>query len=206
MKIRGYFILILLASLIFSGCTAKTANSTPTPNVEQTAQFEAAKDRALQTIQAEITATTKITPTEISQPAITPTPTVTLIPSATQYVYQPPTATPIPAFECELISFSPEFNAVYRPNVDFDARWNIKNIGTEEWVTTDIDFIHIHGPKMHTGPDIVDLEHNLKPGESNVILMDMYAPKTPGIHQDMWVLSHAGETFCIVTVTIEVVE
>jgi hypothetical protein len=113
-----------------------------------------------------------------------------------------PTATPI-SFACKLVKQSPENGKTYKPNANFDAVWTVKNIGSETWTTTDVDYRYKSGDKIHE-IEIYDLPKNIKPDESIDLVVDMKAPDEEGKYKTTWGLQRGSNVLCTLTLEINV--
>lgn len=143
------------------------------------------------------------TPLPTNTSFVLPTSTITLTPTPTET--ETPTASPTSsAYQCEVVSSSPEYNRVYPPGGDFDGRWTLKNTGTETWGDI-VDLIYISGAKFQTGADAVDLQKSsVRTGETTDVIVDMLAPREPGTYKTVWRLRRSDTTFCEVTLQIVV--
>ncbi len=227
---KKYMIIVFLIGIsLLSACTTPAV---VTPEVviatqdpaQLTAVYDGLKAQALQTVQAEQTQEALANPTAeptqepvvveeptaepIAEATATPLPAVvqpTLAPTNTPVVVVTTTATATNTeYSCSLVSSAPAFNQTYGPGIDFDAKWEIKNTGTETWGSTDIDFKYISGTKMHSGADAIDLSKSVANGDTITFTLDMFAPLDSGVHQEAWALQYGNLTFCVVTVTIQV--
>ncbi len=132
---------------------------------------------------------------------VPPLPTNTLpAPTAT---YKPlPTAT-TPTFACQLTKQTPENGTTFKPGVDFDVVWTVKNVGADTWIESEFDLRFDSGDKLHQN-ELYDLPEDVKPGKSIDLVVDMKAPDKEDRYQTTWVL-HRGQAFsCKLTLEINV--
>ena len=191
----------LLAACNFPG----SPNSVPTQDVAMT--LDAARTQAAMTVAADIASratatplppTATIAPSATELPSATPQPTL----APTNTLPPPPTATntfipftptitntPTPSdYNCTITSSSPASNAQFGKKDEFDAKWTIKNTGTKDWVTNDMDFRYISGEKMQKYNDVYDLSKNVAKNESIDFIVDMIAPNATGNFSANWAL------------------
>lgn len=143
------------------------------------------------------------TPLPTNTLLVLPTSTITPTPTATET--ETPTASPTSsAYQCDVVSSSPGYNQVYPPGGDFDGRWTLRNTGTETWGDI-VDLIYISGARFQSGGDAVDMQKSsVAPGETTDVIVDMLAPRDPGIYKAVWRLRRSDTTFCEVTLQIVV--
>jgi hypothetical protein len=80
----------------------------------------------------------------------------------------------------------------------------VKNTGKKNWGTSSIDFKYISGTKMHTYGNAYDLASNVGAGKNVKLIVDMISPKTKGYFTTKWGLYKGSQTFCKLTLTINV--
>ena len=216
-KHRSLLAFVLLALLV-AGCAPATQPTTDPNQVRDIVSTSVALTlTAEQTVQAAQASNTPL-PTNTTEPTLTslPTdtpviPTLVVVPTATNTPFVPaggggggPAPTPSP-YQCQWVKQKPADWTVFKPGVDFDMVWTVKNTGTKNWEPTDIDLMYLRGQKMQTFFDLTDLPALVKPGQTIDLLVDMIAPKTPGNYSATWTLKGAHE-FCPLTISITVAE
>lgn len=143
-------------------------------------------------------------PTATTAPAtLTPPPTI-VVPAATatRRVILP-TATPTQGkFQCIVTEQSITYNMKVQAGVDFDARWKIKNVGTDSWASGAMDYVYVDGDRLHTGDDAYDLNQEVKTGKTTDIIVDMIAPKDSGRYNTTWAVTQDGTTVCTLRIDI----
>ncbi len=209
---------IALVALLLAGCGPAVAQPTTDPNqVRDIISTSVAQTlEAGQTAQAAQASNTPL-PTNTTEPLIptalpthTPViPTLVVVPTATNTPFVPaggggggPAPTPSP-YQCQWVKQKPADWTVLKPGVDFDMVWTVKNTGTKNWEPTDIDLMYLRGQKMQAYFDLIDLPALVKPGQTIDLIVDMFAPKTPGNYSATWTLRGAHE-FCTLTISITV--
>lgn len=227
MKTNKLIIISLLGIALLAACATPTVT---TPEVviatdnpaQQTAEFEALKQEALQTVQAEQTMEALANPTDVPPTATTevivvePTAT-TAVSTAMPTAAQPTTANTLAPvntntptvvvnadYNCKIESTSPAFGAKYPAGGDFDGHWVVSNTGNKAWDAANVDFLYINGTKMHQGADRIDLSKTVATKEKIDLILDMLAPSTAGTYQETWALQTGNITYCYVTVSIVV--
>jgi hypothetical protein len=201
----------LLLVAVLAGCSTPTPTSTPTliPTEDIQPTLNTVRTSAAMTVIANLTLTA---PTLTSTPTITLTstgtsvPSNTPLPSATATVtFIPRTQTPTPtAYECSITSTSPTANTNFAANTDFDAVWVVKNIGTQKWISNDIDIHYFSGTRLQKTVDVVDLGNDVASGESYKITIDMRAPADIGTYTTTWVIVKGDQVICNLPLTIVV--
>ncbi|HLF74055.1 MAG TPA: NBR1-Ig-like domain-containing protein [Anaerolineales bacterium] len=217
-KLLSWLIALSLVLACVPSFTVPSA-STPAPGAVNT--FIA------QTANAASTSTAAALPTSTATPTITPTlntdtpsPTVTatvifILASPTPLVF--PTFTRVPGvgggsggsgtsadnYACRLVSQEPPNGRAFNPRDDFDAVWNVRNIGQKTWDRNSVDYIHLSGDDFHR-LEGYDLAANVTPGQTTNIVVDMRAPRNPGTYRTRWTLRVGSENFCPLELTIVV--
>jgi hypothetical protein len=157
-------------------------------------------------------------PTATPLPTSTPLPTATPLPTSTPLVSATisstatstkPTWTNTPTVQtplmCEVLDVVPKRLPKLDPNADFDADSDVKNTGTEDWTSDNIELSYSAGQQMQkNGANDLDLKTNIDNGDSGTVAIDMRAPGDSGTYKTTWVLKKAGEAFCYLTLTITV--
>lgn len=107
-------------------------------------------------------------------------------------------------YACTLVSQKPkDWTKMQRRHI-FDATWNVKNSGTKNWGKNSIDLKYISGTKMHSYDSSYDLAKDVGAGKSITLVVDMIAPKEKGYYTATWGLFKGNESFCKLSVTINV--
>ena len=223
MKNQSWAILVVMLMLLscgsFSSQIATEQPQTVTPRPGSIATF------IVQTVQAAATLTQRSLPTATETPipdemdTATPTqlvssPTATstfffVIPTATNTT-PTPFASPIPIGGyssyglCNVTSFGPPVNQVFKPGVDFDATWTIKNTSPVVWEPDKFELVYVSGADM--SKDHVtkyDISKTVGIDETITLIVDMFAPHDEGSYTAVWSLK--GATYsCNMAVTIRV--
>lgn len=211
-------VLLILATVVASACGIAAPQAQPTvdPQIFQST-LNAASTQALETIVAQFTATAQAQPPTaqptlvVFTPTSEPTATATLVPPTQTPL---PTATPIPAtatstrtptpspLECRIVSQSPALGARMDTGYDFDQSWVLRNSGTQNWETGNIDIKYKSGDKLQKFGDVFDLSKMVKPGEEITITIDMLAPNTAGTYKAVWNLVQGSIVVCTMNVNI----
>lgn len=142
--------------------------------------------------------TLTITPTFTRVPTETPSPTPTFIfilPTSTVPSSTPTLGQSKDPYACSILSQSPVNNASFVPGINFQARWQIGNIGTQTWDTNAADVRYSSGDKLHKTA-IYDLSASVVPGGQIDILVEMRAPKNPGTYTTTWKIKIGKTEFC----------
>ena len=209
-SIKPYRILLLLglAAVLVTACGPQAPATPSAAEVQSAVQTSVAMTMEAQQAQApQPTATlipteTPLPPTETSVP--TPFP---VFPTPTPYVIAPPSsgsggsggsgsADPKP-YQCLWVSQSPADYSVLVPRQSFDMHWKIRNTGTKTWTTPDVDLVFVSGVQMATKGNTFDIANNVGVGHAIEFVLDMEAPKDPGVYNSTWGLKVGGDTFCI---------
>ena len=200
LNIKLIIVLTTLA-LLLAACNlpSSTPNAAATLQAVYTAQ--AATVQALQT-QARAPYSGTATP---ASTAIFPTiPPLTAVPSLTPQAPSPqptqpivPTRTPIRTY-CNWASFVKDVSipdgTIVAPGEMFIKTWRLKNIGTCTW-TTSYGVVFYKGNNMGAVATTT-LPHNVDPGETVDISIDLTAPGSTGSVRGYWLLRNkAGEVF-----------
>jgi hypothetical protein len=93
----------------------------------------------------------------------------------------------------------------FEPGEKFTKSWTVRNEGTCTW-TTDYTFRFTQGDRID-GPKTINLPHNVAPGETITIEIDLTAPDNPGTYTGRWeFFDEQGDSFGWYSVVIDVVE
>lgn len=173
-----------VAATFASGLTATAAaNPTATPTVTATATTE---------------------PTATQLPTLTPPPTVVVATLAPTRIILPTVTSTPGEFQCAVTKQNPPAGSVLTPGVDFDARWTVRNTGTEDWASGAADYGYVSGEEMHEGNDAYDLNVAVDTGDTVDIIVDMVAPRSDGRYQAQWAVTQDGAVMCYLPVDITV--
>jgi hypothetical protein len=168
-----------------------------------------------QTAAAMPTSTATQLPTQTPANTFTPSPTFT---STVIFILASPTvpATITPTFfigggggtsssdyACQVLSVSPANGTVFDARTDFDAVWQVKNIGKEDWDHNSIDYSYDNGTQMHR-VDAYDLSSDVRVGRTIDLIVDMRAPREAGSYRTTWEMRNSGNKFCRMSLTINV--
>lgn len=192
----------LVGILVLSACApAATPAPTQDPAVIQ------------QQIQDSVAATVAAKEAEAAQ-AVVAEPTNTPLPTQTEVVVVPPTATPVvptatpfvvvppavvipstsgggnnvpfnPEYNCSVSNQQPLDGTYYKPNKDFDIRWTITNTGTKSW-PAGLDVKYYSGPEM-AKVKFVELPA-MAPGASHEVILDAVSPAKQGLQVMTWIV------------------
>lgn len=106
-------------------------------------------------------------------------------------------------YACQIVSVSPSNGTTFDPRDNFDAVWRVKNTGIKNWDRNSVDFVYLSGAKIHKIAGY-DLPQTINSGVTADIAADMVAPKDPGNYSTTWTLQVGDQTFCNMTLTINV--
>lgn len=94
-------------------------------------------------------------------------------------------------------------HTVIEPGGKFTKTWTVRNAGTCTW-TKDYTFRFTQGDRMG-GPQSINLEREVKPGETYTFELDLTAPVDPGTYTGRWEIFDAqGNSFGWYSVVIDV--
>ncbi len=189
-------IFLLLSVLSLVGCNA-LATAAPTLAASPTAAptqdplilastVSAARTEAVATAYAQLTEAVTATPLPSDTPPATETSTFTPVPptpTATRTLAPLWTATVIAtqgAYQCSITSLSPKSGESVTKGDDFDLAVTLKNTGTEDWSTDNVDFRYLSGTKFQKKVNAIDLPSNVDTGDSIDLVVDMTAGTDTG--------------------------
>jgi hypothetical protein len=213
-------IFLLISCLSLLGCNA-LATATPTITASPSAiatedpqiiasTVSAAKTEAVGTAFAQLTQAVTATPLPSDTSQATETPTFTPVPptpTATRTLAPLWTATVLAtqgAYQCSITSLSPKSGESVTKGNDFDLAVTLKNTGTHDWSTDNIDFKYLSGTKFQKKVDAIDLPSNVDTGDSIDLVVDMVANTDTGTHSASWGLVNGSTTFCTVDISVKV--
>jgi len=211
------FLLISLLTLV--GCNGQAVTASPTvvpptavPTIDPqifASTVAAARTEAVATAYAQETAAVTATPpaTDTTQPTETPTMTpVTPTVTRTFMPFFTLTTTALPAqstaYQCEITDLAPKYGESLTNGADFDLAVTLKNNGTKEWTTADIDFKYLSGDKFQKKVDAIDLPSNVSTDDSIKLVVDMVASTGTGTKDASWGLVNGSSTFCTVSIHV----
>ena len=113
------------------------------------------------------------------------------------------TATPVAVYHCS-VTTSPSPYTEFSLGGEFDAKWEIKNTGTEAWDKAAVDYKHYSGTEMQKYGKVFDLPDTVDPDEKITLVIDMIAPNTAGTYTATWAIVNGDTVLCNLPVTIKV--
>jgi len=213
MKRRLMIGMALSVLLLAATCTAAEP-------AEPTADLNMIKTQAVQTAMSELTVQAALSPTETDVPAtMTPLPTATLDTDAAQPAAssssgsgsgssgssnssgkKSPTGTPI-VYGCEFVTQTP-LDGPQVTGANYDVVWTVRNVGSAVWNTWDYYLKWMGGDDI-AYEHIYKLPHQVDPGETVELRVDIKLPTTPRLKDDglayttWWsIVNDNGEAFC----------
>lgn len=190
---------ILLAVALLLACAPLA-----TPSAPPTFDLLSINTIIAQTAGAAATQTFVLLPTLTITPTFTSAPTE--IPSSTPtFIFILPTST-VPSstptldisaepYDCRVLSQSPVDDASFVPGIAFQARWQVRNIGTQTWGVNTADYRFTSGTKFHK-TSVYDMDKSVPPGEQVDIFVEMWAPMDPGTYTTTWKIKVGKTEFC----------
>ncbi|MBN2149125.1 MAG: PD40 domain-containing protein [Anaerolineales bacterium] len=184
-------ILLVLATLLLSGCAKPTAEATPTPSA------------------------TSVPPSETPKPSPTLRPTGTATPEPTATLVPTPTATPLPlTCEGDQVKFQADITVpdgtTFQAGEAFTKTWGVINAGLCTWDER-YTLRFIEGEQMG-GTPVTNLSAPVAPNETLSLTVSLNAPLLPGAYTGRWGLFDPSEAMLggtiplTLTVIINVVE
>jgi hypothetical protein len=145
------------------------------------------------------------TPTSNFQVTATLAASQTPLPSSTSFVlptYTPsntltntPTDTPVPTMtytpgsdQVQEIGQTPPDGAKLERGQDFDLRWEVKNIGTNDWNTN--YYYEYQSGVEGSKADSYHLREEVDDGDKTTLIVDMIAPSSEGNYKTTWALKN----------------
>lgn len=104
-------------------------------------------------------------------------------------------------YGCSVFSVEPADNTVIAPRTDFEAKWGVKNIGTETWYRATMDYVFYSGAKLHKVASY-DIPKGAETGKNVFLPVAMEAFKDRGTYTTQWALKVDNVYFCPMTLTI----
>lgn len=214
-KLKFVFWFCALALILACVPTIGTPIPTVDPNqinifIAQTANAAASQTAAVLPTFTQ-TETTTPTPEDTTTPSLTATSTVIFILS-TPTKSVTPTLTGLAGgttgitgdnFACQVLSVTPPNGTSLDPRTDFDAVWQVRNIGKKQWDRNAVDYVYASGAELYKTTNY-DLPSDVKSGATVNIIVDMIAPKKPGSYTTNWVLRNSSRVICNLSLTINV--
>ena len=211
---------LLLTCLSLVGCNAVAtvapaiaAPSTAVPTVDPqifASTVSAARTESVATAYAQLTESVTATPLPSDTAQATETPTFTPVPptpTVTRTLAPLWTVTVIATqsdYQCSITSQSPKSGESLTNGSDFDLAVTLKNTGTQNWSTDNIDFRYLSGTKFQKKVDAIDLPSNVDTGDSISLVVDMVAGTDTGTHDASWGLVNGSTSFCTVNIHVNV--
>jgi hypothetical protein len=104
------------------------------------------------------------------------------------------TAAAAGTYACKWAGQSPADWVTMKPRQDFDAKWTLRNTGTSSW--NGADLVYLGGTAMYKYNDRYDIKKPIKPEGKATFVIDMIAPKKPGVYTTYWGLANGNKVFC----------
>ncbi len=139
-----------------------------------------------------ITPTFTVVPTE--SPSSTPT-FVFILPTSTVPTSTPTLGLSSEPYDCRVLSQSPADDTSFAAGIAFQARWQVRNIGTQTWGVNSADIRYSSGTKFHRTP-VLDMSKAVPTGEEIDIFVEMWAPVDPGTYTTTWNIKVGKTAFC----------
>jgi ABC-type amino acid transport substrate-binding protein len=114
-----------------------------------------------------------------------------------------PVATGLPSGKFCQVTVSAPRNSI-PVKAAFDAVWTVKNVSGGDWSSDSVDYRFVSGTEMHE-KNVYDFTQTIKDGVSVKIIVDMFAPNTPGIYNTKWAIVSGTKTLCVLNLTVTVV-
>jgi hypothetical protein len=181
-------VIVIMLSLLMSGCGGSAAEPTPTLSVESIQTY------AVSTFADGLTQTALAAPTN----TLTPTSTVTPPPPATIANIQPiaTTISANPTSSCNMLAYVNDVtipdNTSMTPGETFTKTWKVKNSGTCAW-EAGYNFAFTGGDAMSGAT--YTLPQSVPAGSVVEISVNMTAPSTTGSIRGNWRMSTAAGQF-----------
>lgn len=174
---------VLLLSLLFAACTPSVSTPAPTPDLNLLVQLVA--QRAVETVQAQMTQEA------LAHPSPTPVPTNTPLPSPTLPPPTPivPTVTQQPIGDRAEFLYAvtyPENRTVFVPNEAINIAWGLKNVGTVTW-SPDYVLKYVGGEAFTARYEIL-LGKVVAPGDKAEFNFGAFGSEELGKHTTYWQL------------------
>jgi hypothetical protein len=208
---------IILASTIILAACSMTVTQQPPPATSDIAQtldalrtevaIKATTEFASQASPTPLPPTATLAPSATTLPSDTPVPSNTPVPQATATNTRIPftrtpayTATP-KNLNCSITKTTPNGDRM-AAHTDFDARWTVKNTGTDTWTKESFDYKYVSGQKMQKYNDAYDFKTDVASDDTIDIIVDMIAPDKTGSYSATWAIMKGSTRVCTMTVNI----
>lgn len=168
---------------VLAACTPSTPTPAPTPELNLLVQLVA--QRAVETVQAQMTQDALAHPSPTSMPTETPQPTETPIPPTSVV----PTATAQAVGDRAEFLYAvtyPENRTVFVPNETINIAWGLKNVGTVTW-SPDYVLKYVGG-EAFTARYEIPLGKVVPPGEKAEFNFGAFGSEELGKHTTYWQL------------------
>lgn len=106
------------------------------------------------------------------------------------YGFGDPTEPTLPADDARLAE--PVWPAIALPGEGFQVTITLRNEGTATW-QNEAGYALVNASNPMGVPERLPLPHDVLPGETATWILNLTAPKTPGLHQSWWQLRHGDE-------------
>lgn len=191
-------VLLVIPAIFAAGCSLLRPDVQPTPTLDVTQAYE--------TVQAQLTQISTLTPDPPTQTATTPPTRTAITPTPTSEMVTriPATATSTLAVDPSCDKAAPgspidvtiEDDTQMQPGQRFTKIWRLVNAGTCTW-TREYRAVWFYGEKF--GDTVsVPFSSSIPPGNSVEIAVDMVAPSSPGSFRSNWMLENpSGKLFGI---------
>jgi len=197
---------LLLISLTLITASCSSVESTPTLNPE------AVYTQAAQTVQAGLTQTAALMPTNTATVTPVPTSTATATPEVSPTTAASPANTIAPtipqsstADKASWVSQNPADGTVVYPGQEFTMVWTVKNIGTTTWNSNYQLRYYLTDATLRFSASDIKFPREVKPGENVDLAVNMKAPATGGDYTTIWVMTNDhGVNFYTLTLSIKV--
>lgn len=181
--IKHIILFMLLVALILAACTSSPSTPAPTPDLNLLVQLVA--QRAVETVQAQMTQEALAHPSPTPAPTDTPLPSPTLPPPTSMV----PTATQQPIGDRAEFLYAvtyPENRTVFVPNEAINIAWGLKNVGTVTWSPDYV--LRYVGGEAFTARYEIPLGKVVAPGEKAEFNFGAFGSEELGKHTTYWQL------------------
>ena len=212
--------ILLMAILFLVACNTPAAPAQPQPPTQDS---KVIRTEAVQTAMAQLTvqaaANPSSTPVPVQPsprpvtatsvpPTVPPTvaPTVTAVPTLTYtsvpvIVYKTFTPTVFNPNKARVLSTDPKDWSTIAANTDFDIRWWVRNVGSEDW-TTAFYYQYVSGAKWQR-KDYYYLPQNVPINSEIQLVVDAKSGLEPGLWTTRWGLyDNKGNLFQLMTLSV----
>jgi hypothetical protein len=184
-----FFVLILIMSATACNFPNRADVSAPTPEGP-----EATFTSLAQTLEVVLTQTAASTPQQALETPSPTTPPWAIPTTATLQPVIPNTPVPPTPVPCDQAQFFGDVSipddTTFIPEQTFTKTWRLKNTGSCTW-TTSYSVVFASGEQM-SAPSSVNLPHNVAPGQTVDVSVQMKAPAANGTYKGQWKLRNAS--------------